>query len=84
MSETKNASKAGDDDEVFSLDEVDDNAVVKLRSKEGEVFEVNRRAAMISRLIKSAIENGRCCCLVSVIDVESALVFAARQPFVVQ
>jgi len=47
------------DDDVAGLDEIDEDAIVRLRSKDGEVFDLPKKSAMMSKLIKTAVENDK-------------------------
>lgn len=42
-----------------SLDDIDENAIIKLKSKEGTLLEIPKKAALQSRFIKNAIETDK-------------------------
>ncbi len=56
LTESKEYDHTQEDD--MSLDSLDSNAVVKLKSKEGDILEVNQKAAFMSTLVRRAVENG--------------------------
>jgi len=60
-SETKTEIKEEYDhtkDEDMSLDSLDPNAVIKFKSKEGDILEVKQSVAFMSMLARRAVENG--------------------------
>jgi len=57
-----------------SLDDVDDNAEIKLKSKEGDLVPISKKAAFMSKFIKSALENDKDATEVSLQHVETPIV----------
>jgi len=56
-----------------TLDDVDENAVIKLKSKEGTLLEISKKAALQSKFIKNATETDKDCTEVHLQHVETPI-----------
>ena len=63
-----------DEEVVAGLDDIDETETIQLRSKEGELFEVNKKAAMMSKFVRTALENDASAKEVALFHIESEIV----------
>jgi len=56
-----------------SLDDIDENATIKLKSKEGTLIEISKKAAFQSKFIKTALEHDKDAAEVQLQHIETAI-----------